>query len=638
MPGIYKVFTAIVALIGNTSLIATGEMGSVFSLVGAGLLWGYYRSIKGYPALPKRAVGGLSLTTFLVFLADVLVTGDVFLSVAQMTLIFQTIKSFDIKEPWDPLQVFFVSLLQLLIASELTNTIAFGIVFLVFLVFIVVSIVLGHFVREGQKAFRPYLRPVAIITVLTLVLTVVFFVSIPRFRSGLWGKSFLKGIKTTGFSEKVDFGSFGDVKLDETVVMRVILNPDLSGPLYLRGMTFDHFDGDAWYDTIKDTRRIFRRTYEFGRDVSEGEEKFEAEIYLEPIDSDVIFTYKKPYKIESQGYYMRRDSAGSFYMRLKKSKRFFYRIYSIDEQYFDNVFIKEYLQFPDEIPSVTKLAGDITSGDTDGLMKADSIRNYLFRNYEYSLSSGQPEDGVTAIEHFLFNSREGYCEHFATAMTLMLRSIEIPARLVTGYLSGSRNEFGDYYLIRQSDAHSWVEAFIDGRWHLFDPTPPVVIPRKFNIVLLLDMVNLNWYRYVVGFSSYDQKRMTNYFFGQRKAGVEMPAIPFIKIMAAVLVVFVLFVVFRLRQRRISYHKYNDVSGEYVRFRKRVSRSGGNITGSSTSGEVLYTAIQTGKFNLDYIKQFIENYRLLRFSGRTDISLMRDFASLAKQLRKKARKN
>jgi transglutaminase-like putative cysteine protease len=638
MPGIYKIFTAIVALIGNVSLIATGEVNPVFSLFGAGLIFGYYRSIKGHPTLPKWAVGGLSLTTFLVFLADFFITGDVFLAVAQMTLIFQTIKSFDIKEPWDPLQVFFVSLLQLLMASELTNSISFGIVFLVFLVFIVVSIVLGHFVREKQMIFRPYLKPVALITLLTLVLTVVFFVAIPRFRSGLWGKSFLKGIKTTGFSERVDFGSFGDVKLDETVVMRVILKPDSARPLYLRGMTFNYFDSAAWYDTIKDTRRIFRRTFEFEREVSSKEDIYEAEIYLEPIDSDVIFTYKKPFKIESQGYYMRRDSTGAFFMRQKKSKKFFYRLYSINESYTDNVHLEEFLQFPDELSSVRELAGDITSLAIGDFENASRIRDYLMGNYEYSLSTPKPEQGVTAIEHFLFNSKKGYCEHFATAMTLMLRSTGIPARLVTGFLSGSKNDFGDYYLIRQSDAHSWVEAYIDGRWQLFDPTPPVVISKRPAMLLLLDMVNLNWYRYVVGFSSYDQKRMTNYILGFRKSVVEMPAIPYVKLILAAVFFMMIYVVLRKKQKSISKIQYKCVTEEYVRFRKSVSKYGGNIKPASTSGEALHAAVNTGKFDPEYTKRFVDYYRLLRFSGRTDKSLMREFQQLSGQLRKQTRKN
>jgi transglutaminase-like putative cysteine protease len=636
MPGIYKLFTALVALTGNISLMATGEVGPVFSVIGAGLLVGYFRLMKGYSPLPKWAVGSLSLVTFLVFLIDLFLTLDMFVAVAQMTLVFQTIKSFDIKEPWDPLQVFFVSLLQLLMASELTNALSFGIAFLVFLIFIVVSILLGHFVREGQMVFRPYVKPTVVITVLTLVLTVVFFVSIPRFRSGLWGKSFLKGIKTIGFSERVDFGSFGDVKLDETVVMRVILQPDLQESLYLRGMTFDYFDGIAWYDTIKDMRKIYRTGRDFIKEVPEGEETFAAEIYLEPINSDVIFTLLKPYKIDAAGYYMRRDNAGSFYMRHKKSKRFFYRIFSIDDHYYDNVYLSSYLQFPEEFTSIRRLAEDITSGVSDGLKKTETIRDYLIGNYQYSLSPERPADGLTAIEHFLFNSRQGYCEHFATSMALMLRSLGIPARLVTGFLRGSKNDYGDYYLIRQADAHSWVETFLDGRWVLFDPTPPVVLPGRTRLTLLLDMMNLNWYRYVVGFSSYDQQRMTSYLFGYRKTVETVPSIPYQTMFLAALIGMVVFIFYKFMYRDSTQSVYRDVTREYNRLRRKVLRCGGSVTRASTSGEVMKEALKTGRFDSSAIQMFISQYRFLRFSGQENKKLLSDFYQVSKRLKKKSR--
>jgi transglutaminase-like putative cysteine protease len=632
MPGIYKLFTAIVALIGNISLIATGEMSPVFSLIGTGLLWGYYRSLKGYPSLPKRAIGGFTFTTFIVFLINFYITGDIFIAVAQMTLIFQTLKSFDIKEPWDPLQVFFVSLLQLLMASELTLSISFGIVFLVFLIFIVVSILLGHFVKEGQTVFKPYLKPIALITLFTLILTIIFFVSIPRFMSGLWGKSFLKGIKTAGFSEKVDFGSFGEVKLDETVVMRVILEPEPEEPLYLRGMTFDYFDGVSWNDTTKDMRKIYRRSGDFVRDVSEEDKKFEAAVYLEPIDSDVIFTIKKPYRIDSAGYYMRRDSAWSFYMRQKASKRFSYRMFSIDDYYRDNVFLKSYVQFPDGMESVKSLTRDITSNAPGAFEKAKLIRDYLVNNYQYSLVSEQADSGSSAVEHFLFTSRRGYCEHFATAMILMARAEGIPARLVTGFLRGGKNTFGDYYLIRQSDAHSWVEAYIDGKWITFDPTPPVSDSKKVNLLLLLDMVNMNWNRYVVGFSSYDQRRMTNYFLGYRRVVGAVPGLPSFTIIPVGVILVLLFLVYLKKRRDLSYARSRGASAEYVQFMKRVSRYGGKVTPSSSTDEVYREALKTDRFERGIVKRFIESYRLLRFSGRGDINVLKNFQKFSKMLK------
>ena len=111
------------------------------------------------------------------------------------------------------------------------------------------------------------------------------------------------------------------------------------------------------------------------------------------------------------------------------------------------------------------------------------------------------------VDDFLFNSKRGYCEHYASAMVLMLRTIGIPARIVTGFYGGEFNEYGGYVIVRQSNAHSWVEAAIDGRWRLFDPTPPVVERRASAIGYLLDMLRMKWNRYVVAFSASDQKEI-----------------------------------------------------------------------------------------------------------------------------------
>ncbi|MEW6713674.1 MAG: DUF3488 and transglutaminase-like domain-containing protein [Nitrospirota bacterium] len=633
MPGTYKLFTALVALIGSVSLVSTGEINPLFSVIGAGLLWGYYRALRSYPSLPKWAVGTLTSTTFIIFLINLYINRDIFISVAQMTLIFQTIKSFDIKDPWDPLQVFFMSLLQLLMASELTTTIYFGIIFVVFVIFFVISIVLGHFVKEGQGTFRPYRKPTVLITIITIILTIAFFVSLPRFRSSLWGQSFSKGIKTTGFSEKVDFGSFEELKLDETVVMRMLISPDAGGPHYLRGMTFDYFDTSAWHDTLKHTRRMFRTSDDFNIDVPADAKKYEAEIYLEPIDTDVIFIFKRPYKIDAPGFFMRSDNAGSFYMKQKASKRFFYKLYSIDGYYYDNMDIDSYLQFPDNILSVKKMTEGITANSADNLKKTEKIKNYLISNYTYSLSAGKPSDGSNAIEYFLLKSKKGYCEHFATTMVLMLRSINIPARLVTGFLSSQRNDIGNYYLVRQSDAHSWVEAFIDGRWMIFDPTPQADISRKPPLLLFLDMMRLNWNRYIVGFSSYDQKQAANYLLGFSTIKIGLPAIPYVNIFFAVLVMLILFFIYRSKRNGYVHSKYADISAEYIRLRKMVSRYGGKITPSSTTNDVLREAVNAGRFNTEEIKRFIGCYRFLRFSGRSDKVLLKDFLRSAKALKK-----
>ena len=132
------------------------------------------------------------------------------------------------------------------------------------------------------------------------------------------------------------------------------------------------------------------------------------------------------------------------------------------------------------------------------------------REYAYSLDLlGIRSDHP--VEDFLFEFRRGHCEYFASSMVLMLRATGIPARLVTGYLGGEYNPFEDYYVVRQSNAHAWVEAYLPDRgWTTFDPTPPSGLPisSKLGWSLLAsqayDYLLFRWDRYVLTFGFYDQ--------------------------------------------------------------------------------------------------------------------------------------
>jgi hypothetical protein len=90
-------------------------------------------------------------------------------------------------------------------------------------------------------------------------------------------------------------------------------------------------------------------------------------------------------------------------------------------------------------------------------------------------------------------------------MVLLLRAQGIPSRIVTGFYGGERNEYGEYIIVRRSDAHAWVEALVGGRWKRYDPTPPVRLARQSALALMLDSVTMAWSRYVVAFSTEDQK-------------------------------------------------------------------------------------------------------------------------------------
>lgn len=142
----------------------------------------------------------------------------------------------------------------------------------------------------------------------------------------------------------------------------------------------------------------------------------------------------------------------------------------LDNPYYKKLF--KYLQLPSSLTERThELALKLTDGAKNDYEKAVRIEDYLKSNYKYNLDVTHFPSDADTVDYFLFETREGYCEHFASSMAIMLRSIGIPARLVTGYAPGTFNPFTGYYEVKVSDAHAWVEVFVNKYgWVPFDPT------------------------------------------------------------------------------------------------------------------------------------------------------------------------
>ena len=100
-----------------------------------------------------------------------------------------------------------------------------------------------------------------------------------------------------------------------------------------------------------------------------------------------------------------------------------------------------------------------------------AIERWLAENYRYDIDSPVPPEGQDAVDHFLFETDVGFCEQFASATAIMLRTLDVPTRVVAGYTPGTRNPFTGYYEVKNSDAHSWVEVWFPRYgWYEFDPT------------------------------------------------------------------------------------------------------------------------------------------------------------------------
>jgi transglutaminase-like putative cysteine protease len=166
-----------------------------------------------------------------------------------------------------------------------------------------------------------------------------------------------------------------------------------------------------------------------------------------------------------------------------------------------------YLQTPKLDPRIPELARSLTANARSELDKAAAIERHLKARFGYSLELLKQPAG-DPLAHFLFDRKKGHCEYFASAMAILLRSIGVPSRMATGFQSGTYNPLTGWYLIRSTDAHAWVEAYVPDRgWAVFDPTPPDPAFSGTTLVSRLrmyaDALDVAWQDWVM---SYDLER------------------------------------------------------------------------------------------------------------------------------------
>ena len=177
------------------------------------------------------------------------------------------------------------------------------------------------------------------------------------------------------------------------------------------------------------------------------------------------------------------------YNLLRKSGRWLYDEYIIDnsitplnnQDFTANIIsfsetsteiYNKYLQLPSNLPQrVKNLAFEITSSANNDYDRAKAIEEYLYQNYEYTLEPGNTPEGRDFVDYFLFDLKKGYCTYYASAMTVLARSIDIPARYVEGYVLPRESSSDGVYKVRNKEAHAWVEVYFEGfGWIPFEPT------------------------------------------------------------------------------------------------------------------------------------------------------------------------
>lgn len=332
---------------------------------------------------------------------------------------------------------------------------------------LVVTAALAH-LHSGQDAPWPDLRRAALLLAQALPLALLLFVFFPRLQGALWGVQDARDEGVSGFSETLEPGAVSELSLSTEVAFRV----DFQGPvpgretLYWRGLVLDSFDGARW------TRELPFEPAE--TDGIPAVDVLTYDLTLEPHDKEWVFALDLPL-LAPRGTALRVDRTLVSPQPVRSRTRL--TIGSLADLTAGPTPGSWATALPaDGNPQARELARQWRAqGLSDRDLVGAMLDLYRTGGFAYSLRPGAMEGDI--VDQFLFASRRGYCEHYASATAFVLRAAGVPARVVAGYQGGEVNPMGGYLIVRQSEAHAWVEAWLDGRWTRIDPTA-VVAPLR----------------------------------------------------------------------------------------------------------------------------------------------------------------
>lgn len=373
--------------------------------------------------------------------------------------------------------------------------------------------------RNSSRRFAPRLALLSgLVTAGILAMTCGLFFVLPRTAEAAFARLFAHRIYLPGFSNQVTLGEIGEIKTSTRAVMHIkIFSAQRVPPLKWRGGVLTEFDGKRWSNPNSRPQRLELSNDHVdlvSSDAWRPGRRINYHVDLEPLDNDALFFAGMPEALDLRARALYRSEGAVYRLGHSESQGLRYDAYSLLEDRPETApplypapvlplsARERALQLPPIDPRIAELARSFTEGATTDLERVRAIERRLRTGYGYTLEL--PDRQVAdPLAYFLFARKKGHCEYFASAMTVMLRSQGIPARLATGFQSGIYNPVSDLWLVRAGDAHSWVEAWIPSHgWTTFDPTPPDTgargsLPFLISLSLYVDAAETFWQEWVV---------------------------------------------------------------------------------------------------------------------------------------------
>ncbi len=478
-----------------------------------------------------------------------------------------------------------------------------------------------------------------------LPIALLLFVLFPRIPGPLWGIPEDRHSATTGLSDTMSPGTISNLSRSARVAFRVRFEgpPPRHAELYWRGPVLWDYDGTTWTQGQPAAARPTR--------LSVHSEPVRYALTMQPHGKRWVFALDAPGSVP-------RDTRLTHDLQLLATKSL------VSVRRFDLTSFTSYRTVSPLDPRVHKAALDLPEGRNPrtvelGRELAAAHRDPaaiaragldFFRSQPFVYTLSPPLLGADAMDDFLFGTRRGFCEFFASAYVVMMRAARVPARVVTGYMGGEMNAIDDYMLVRQSDAHAWAEVWLPGRgWVRVDPTAtvaperieagiesalgdsaelPFVIRPSFPLIrsaaLLWDSLNNRWNDWVLGYGPTLQRELFGNFglgkYTAAKAGIAM-----VSLIGAVLIVFAFL-------PRLKAEARDPVLRYYLRFCRKLARAG--LPRAPREGPLDYAARAASAFpeqraQIDTITRLFVQ---LFYAGRRDPRWRAQLALATRQLK------
>lgn len=419
-------------------------------------------------------------------------------------------------------------------------------------------------------------------------LTIAMWIFFPRIATPFWAVPIDTSSGTSGLGDKMSPGDISSLSLSDAVAFRVRFDDDIPPPQqrYWRGLVLHTFNGRTWSGNEPSLGSRSKSDVDYrGTPVS-------YQVTMEPTRQHWVFALDIPFEWSLDQTFM--GQAQQLARMQPIDQRISYHVVSHTDYRLNgslSEFSKSrYTQLPENSnPQVRQLSRTMRqAAGSDEAFIRQVLNKFNTEEFYYTLEP--PALGSNPVDRFIFDTRQGFCEHYASAFAVMMRAADIPSRIVLGYQGGEINPMGQYLIVRQADAHAWTEVWLPERgWYRVDPTAAVAPERisagrtgamfagigaswglsapselLYQIALTWDAMNAKWNDWILGYGPDNQSRFMQWL-GMDDPDWRQMMLTLIAIVVGLIAIISVLLVYRYRPPRkdeaaVLYQKFTRSAG------------------------------------------------------------------------------